>query len=211
VPSCCTRFSTRTEASGSSVAMTRLPTPLVVLALSLGCACSTGSSTSKPQETVEAKAQSAQAASKPAESAAPAKPLGTPQPKLPTGTLVLEAAPREPFTLKVEVASTDATRQTGMMFRESMAEDEGMLFVFSTERHNSFWMHNTLLPLDMFFIDSDWKVVGVVEQATPQTDDPRNVPKMSQYVLEVNGGFAARHGFGPDTQVRFTPPPELPQ
>lgn len=213
MPSFSRVFSTRTEASGSSVAMTRLPTPLVVLALSFGCACSTGSSasTSKPRETLEAKAQSAQAASKPPESAAPVKPLGTPQPKLPIGTLVLEAAPREPFTLKVEVANTDATRQTGMMFRESMAEDEGMLFMFSTERHNSFWMHNTLIPLDMFFIDSDWKVVGVVEQATPQTDDPRNVQKMSQYVLEVNGGFAARHGFGPDTQARFTPPPELPQ
>jgi uncharacterized membrane protein (UPF0127 family) len=138
--------------------------------------------------------------------------LGTPQPTLPIGTVVLETAPRAPITLKVEVASTDAQRQMGLMFRESMGEDEGMLFLFPTERHNSFWMHNTLIPLDMFFVDADWNVVGIVEQATPQTDDPRNVPRMSQYVLEVNGGFAKRHGLSsstaPNTQLRFTPPPE---
>lgn len=131
---------------------------------------------------------------------------GTPQPKLPIGEVVLETAPRAPLTLKVEVASTDAQRQMGLMFRESLGEDEGMLFLFPTERHNSFWMHNTLIPLDMLFIDSEWKVVGIVERAEPLTDDPRGVAKMSQYVLEVPGGFAARHGLGPDTQVRFTPP-----
>ena len=188
--------------------MKRLRMLVATLGAALACGCSTGTSASasKPHETADTKAQSALAA----EPAPPplAKKLGTPQPKLPLGTLVLEAAPREPITLKVEVASTDAQRQTGMMFRESMRDDEGMLFLFSTERHNSFWMHNTLIPLDMLFIDSEWKVVGVVHDATPQTDDPRNVPKMSQYVLEVNGGFAARNGLGPDTLVRFTPPPE---
>jgi len=132
--------------------------------------------------------------------------LGTPQPKLPVGTVVLETAPREPLSLKVEVASTDAQRQMGMMFRETLGEDEGMLFVFPTERVNNFWMRNTLIPLDMLFIDSEWQVVGIVENATPLTDDPRGVGKMSQYVLEVTGGFAARHGLGVDTQVRFTPP-----
>jgi uncharacterized membrane protein (UPF0127 family) len=99
----------------------------------------------------------------------------------------------------------------GLMFRESLGEDEGMLFLFPTERHNSCWMHNTLIPLDMFFVDADWNVVGIVEQATPQTDDPRNVPLMSQYVLELTGGFAKRHGISastPNTQLRFTPPPE---
>jgi uncharacterized membrane protein (UPF0127 family) len=143
----------------------------------------------------------------------PAQPkkLGTPQPTLPIGTVVLETPPRAPLTLKVEVASTDAQRQMGLMFRESLGEDEGMLFLFPTERHNSFWMHNTLIPLDMFFVDADWNVVGIVEQATPQTDDPRNVPLMSQYVLELTGGFAKRHGISastPNTQLRFTPPPE---
>ena len=63
----------------------------------------------------------------------------------------------------------------GLMFREQMGDDEGMLFIFPTERHNSFWMRNTLLPLDMFFIDSAWNVVGVVENAEPLTESPRAV------------------------------------
>jgi uncharacterized protein len=61
----------------------------------------------------------------------------------------------------------------------------------------------------MIFIDSEWKVVGIVERAEPLTDDPRGVQKMSQYVLEVNGGFAAQHGLSTDTVVRFTPPPGM--
>ncbi|MDB4989286.1 MAG: hypothetical protein JWN04_4464, partial [Myxococcaceae bacterium] len=201
------------SSSGSSVAMKRVRTRAAVLgallAASTAAACSTGTSAaaSKPQERGPAPLASSSQASEPA----PSKKLGTPQPKLPVGQVVLETPPRAPVTLKVEVASSDAQRQAGLMFRESMGDDEGMLFLFSTERHNSFWMHNTLIPLDMLFIDSEWKVVGVVEQATPQTDDPRNVPGMSQYVLEVNGGFAARHGLGTETQVRFTPPPETPQ
>ncbi|MDB4973210.1 MAG: hypothetical protein JWN48_1551 [Myxococcaceae bacterium] len=184
-----------------------------LLATSAVCsigACSTGTSasSSKPQE--GAPNAVPEAATAPlAQADRPSKKLGTPQPKLPVGTVLLETPPRAPITLKVEVASTDPQRQTGMMFRESMGDDEGMLFVFSTERHNSFWMHNTLIPLDMLFIDSDWKVVGVVADATPQTDDPRGVPSMSQYVLEVNAGFAARHGIGTETQVRFTAPPEM--
>jgi uncharacterized protein len=192
----------------------------LLLALSswalVGCANGTGSSAAASSRATEAPGSPAEPPSPAAQPAAPpaatAKKLGTPQPTLPVGTLVLETPPRAPITLKVEVASTDAQRQTGMMFRESMAEDEGMLFVFPTERHNSFWMHNTLIPLDMFFIDSEWNVVGVVEQATPQTDDARGVPKMSQYVLELKGGFAARHELDAaalaNTKVRFTPPPE---
>ncbi len=164
-----------------------------------------GATTSKVGERVPAASA--------APEAQPAKPVskaaGTPQPKLPVGSVVLETAPREPLTLKVEVASADAERQRGLMFRESLGEDEGMLFLFPTERHNSFWMHNTLIPLDMLFIDSEWKVVGIVERAEPLTDDPRAVPKMSQYVLEVNGGFAASRGLGNDTVVRFTPPPGM--
>ena len=187
---------------------------LSLLATLAGAASACANGTSPSGAAGEKPSAGANSASVEKAPVAPAqqKPLGTPQPTLPVGTVVLETPPRAPITLKVEVASTDAQRQTGMMFRESMAEDEGMLFVFPTERHNSFWMHNTLIPLDMFFIDADWNVVGIVEQATPQTDDPRNVPRMSQYVLEVKGGFARRHGLSastpPNTQLRFTPPPE---
>jgi uncharacterized membrane protein (UPF0127 family) len=195
--------------------MKRLPRLSLLAALAwTASACANGTSPSGAAgEKPGAGATSASAAKAPAAPDSPAQPkkLGTAQPKLPVGTVLLETPPRAPISLKVEVASSDAQRQMGLMFRESMGEDEGMLFLFPTERHNSFWMHNTLIPLDMFFVDADWNVVGIVEQATPQTDDPRNVPLMSQYVLEVNGGFAKRHGISastPNTQLRFTPPPE---
>jgi hypothetical protein len=136
-------------------------------------------------------------------------PQGDPQPKLALGSLELEQAPRAPLKLQVEVAATDRQRQVGLMFRKQLADDRGMLFLFPTERYNSFWMRNTLIPLDMFFIDSEWNVVGVVENAEPLTDDARQVDKMSQYVLEVNAGFAARHRLGAGAKVKFEPPAGL--
>lgn len=192
-------------------AMTRLR----LLAVSLGAlqacapaACAlTACNSASPSKSGEAAAKSAAPSADEAPAPEAKKPLGTPQPRLPLGTAVLETPPRAPLTVRVELASTDAQRQMGLMFRESLGENEGMLFLFPTERHNSFWMRNTLIPLDMLFLDSEWKVVGIVERAEPLTDDPRAVAKMSQYVLELNGGFAAQHGLSTDTQVRFTPPP----
>ncbi len=134
------------------------------------------------------------------------KPQGAAQPTLPIGTVELEVENRQLVTLRVEVASTPREQQQGLMFREHMADDAGMLFVFPAMRHQSFWMRNTLIPLDMFFIDAEWKVIGVAENAAPLTDDPRDVEGESQYVLEVNGGFAKAHGFGAGTRVRYTPP-----
>ena len=137
------------------------------------------------------------------------RPQGSPQPELPKGVVEFErAAPRAPLSVQVEVASTDEQRQMGRMFREELGEFEGMLFIFPDERHNSFWMRNTLLPLDMFFIDSKWTVVGVVENAEPLTESPRQVDGRSQYVLEVNAGFAKRHGFGAGAKLRFVAPGE---
>jgi uncharacterized membrane protein (UPF0127 family) len=137
-------------------------------------------------------------------------PRGEPQPKLPMGAVEFElGAPRAPLRIAVEVAAKDRERQAGLMFRKQLADDEGMLFLFPTERYNSFWMHNTLIPLDMFFIDSEWTVVGVVENATPLTDDARQVGRMSQYVLEENAGFAARHKLGAGSKLKFSPPPGL--
>lgn len=118
-------------------------------------------------------------------------------------SVVLSPAGHDPVTVQVEVAADDETRQRGLMFRRHMADDAGMIFLFDQAEHQSFWMHNTYLPLDMIFIREDMSVLGVVENATPQTDDPREVPGESKFVLEVNAGFARRHGIGPGTQVRF--------
>jgi uncharacterized membrane protein (UPF0127 family) len=89
------------------------------------------------------------------------------------------------------------------MFREKLGTDEGMLFVFQESTDHSFWMKNTLLPLDMIFIDERREVAGVVERATPLSTEPRSVGRPSRFVLEVNGGFAAAHGVRVGDLVRF--------
>ncbi len=134
------------------------------------------------------------------------RPDGEAQATLPLGKVELEIENRQLVLLNVEVASQPKEQQMGLMFRERMADDAGMLFVFPFQRHQSFWMRNTLIPLDLFFIDSNWKVVGVVENAEPLTEGPREVDGDSQYVLEVNAGFAKKHGFGAGTKVRYMPP-----
>ena len=108
-----------------------------------------------------------------------------------------------PVRVKVELAQTPEQRQRGLMFRKHLAPDAGMLFIFERPQHNVFWMHNTYLPLDMIFITEDWSVLGVVENATPQTDSPREVPGISAYVLEVNAGFSRQYGIAAGTKARL--------
>jgi uncharacterized membrane protein (UPF0127 family) len=85
-----------------------------------------------------------------------------------------------------------------------MPEDAGMLFVFPETEIHSFWMKNTPLTLDMIFIDEHREIVGIVESATPFSTASRSVGKPSRYVLEVNGGFTAKHG------IKTGQPVELP-
>jgi uncharacterized membrane protein (UPF0127 family) len=106
-------------------------------------------------------------------------------------------------TVYVEVAREDERCQQGLMYRRELAEDRGMVFLFRRQHHLQFWMHNTLLRLDMLFIRQDRTVLGIVKNATPQTDTIREVPGDSRYVLEVRGGFADRHGIAADDVAEF--------
>ena len=97
--------------------------------------------------------------------------------------------------ISVEVANTFEERQQGLMFRESLAENKGMFFVFDTVGKHSFWMKNTLIPLDMIFISEDLIIVDIL-QAEPCVGDPckRYTPRAEvKYVLEVNKGYASTH------------------
>ncbi len=105
-----------------------------------------------------------------------------------------------------EVADEPAERQRGLMFRESMGAREGMVFLFPSESQRSFWMRNTLIPLDMLFIKADRTVLGIVENAVPKTDTSRSVPGASQFVLEINGGLARKLGIAADQKVTFMAP-----
>lgn len=91
--------------------------------------------------------------------------------------------------LQVEIADDDYQRETGLMYRTGMKEDQGMLFIFEDEQPRGFYMKNTHIPLDLIFLDSQNKVVSIAENAKPQSMEtiPSNVP--AQYVLEVNAGL----------------------
>jgi uncharacterized protein len=125
------------------------------------------------------------------------------QEKLPRGRVILSPEGRPERSVKVEIAATTDSRRQGLMYRQKLAEDEGMLFLFPASEQLGFWMKNTYLPLDMIFIKQDLTVLGVVEGAEPLTETTREVPGESQYVLEVNATYAKKHGIGPGTKVRF--------
>lgn len=103
----------------------------------------------------------------------------------------------------VEVADTPAKREMGLQYRRELADDRGMIFIFPVESQQSFWMKNTPIALDMIFINRDRRIVGIVEQTTPFSLDPRFVSAQSQFVLEIRGGLAKRFGIQSGDTVSF--------
>jgi uncharacterized membrane protein (UPF0127 family) len=79
------------------------------------------------------------------------------------------------------------------MYRRSLAETAGMIFIFPDQRENTFWMKNTYIPLDMVFVDQEMKVAGILHEVPPLNEAPRSVGKPSMYVLEFAAGIAKRH------------------
>jgi uncharacterized membrane protein (UPF0127 family) len=106
-------------------------------------------------------------------------------------------------TVEAEVVRTPEEMARGLMYRERLAPDAGMLFLFPEEANHVFWMKNTLIPLDMIFIDAGGAVVGVVERAEPLTTSARQVGQPSRSVLEVAGGTAAERGVRRGDRVRI--------
>jgi len=105
--------------------------------------------------------------------------------------------------VRVEIADTGATRELGLMYRQHLAEDAGMLFVFKQQQHLTFWMKNTEIPLDMIFATPDCTVTGIIVNAEPFSERELSVAGNSQYVLEVNAGFARRHGVKAGDKLAF--------
>lgn len=107
------------------------------------------------------------------------------------------------LALQVEVADTPAKRSLGLQYRNELGEDQGMLFLFPSEGAQSFWMKNTPLPLDMIFIGSNLKIVGIIHQAVPFSTTLLTVPAPSRFVLEIKGGLSRRKGIEVENPVRF--------
>jgi uncharacterized membrane protein (UPF0127 family) len=107
-----------------------------------------------------------------------------------------EAVFPDKTVVALEVARTEPERSRGLMFRTSMAEQAGMIFLFERPGVYPFWMKNTLIPLDMFWTDTTGKVVWIAESVPPCQADPcpEYPPKaVASYVIETNAGFAKRH------------------
>ena len=110
------------------------------------------------------------------------------------------------YGVHVELAIDEATRAQGLMYRDRLPENRGMLFVFAEPSVQSFWMKNTLIPLDMIWIDGNRRVVHVKHDVPPCRADPcpgydPGVPAV--YVLEVAGGVARRQGLDVGAQLEF--------
>jgi uncharacterized membrane protein (UPF0127 family) len=131
----------------------------------------------------------------------PAAPAGSTPGAANAPRVVLHGARAVP--IRVEVARTDSERERGLMYRNHLDPDAGMLFIFDRDAPLTFWMKNTFIALDMVFIDSDRHVVGIVENAVPETETPRRVQGDSRYVLEVGGGLTRQWGVERGSTVDF--------
>lgn len=101
------------------------------------------------------------------------------------------------YKFDIELAVTPEEQARGLMFRKSMPGSHGMMFVFENEALRTFWMRNTLIPLDILFLDADGKIVKIHENAKPldETQIPSGAPVLA--AIELNGGTAARLGILP--------------
>jgi len=105
--------------------------------------------------------------------------------------------------VRVEIAESAGARELGLMYRQHLDQNDGMLFVFQQPQHLTFWMKNTEIPLDMIFVSADGAVAGIVANAEPFSERQLSVEGDSQYVLEVNSGFAQLHGIKAGDRLQF--------
>lgn len=135
-----------------------------------------------------------------AQFAQPAEPAG-PQPTLPRVALTAGI-----HVIRAEVAADFGTRMRGLMFRERLGANEGMLFVFERKDLHCFWMRNTLVPLSIAFLDDAGGIVNV-EDMTPRSDESHCPAKPVRYALEMEKGWFARRGLAAGTRIEGLPRP----
>ena len=106
----------------------------------------------------------------------------------------------------VEIAETSAERMKGLMNRESLDENSGMFFIFDKEKEYSFWMKNTLIPLDIIWLNKDMEIVHIEKNVQPCEEDPcqRYTPsKPAKYVLELNAGQVDKNNIEVENNLIF--------
>ncbi len=108
-----------------------------------------------------------------------------------------------PHRFQVEVAKTSEQQAHGLMFRTTMGADEGMVFPMDPPRGASFWMRNTVIPLDLLFVGTDGRITNIAANAVPYDETPLPSTGLVKAVLELNGGRAAALGIVPGDQVTW--------
>jgi uncharacterized membrane protein (UPF0127 family) len=107
-------------------------------------------------------------------------------------------------TLDIEIADSDYETQTGLMYRSSMADQQGMLFIFPDEAMHAFYMKNTEFPLDLIFIKADLSIASFQENTEPFSEAGLSSKVAVQYVLEVNAGLVQHWGLQIGDKIEFT-------
>lgn len=121
------------------------------------------------------------------------------------GTLrfVQAASGKDLVQIDIEIADDDLTRTQGLMWRRSMEETQGMLFIMGVPEEQSFWMRNTYIPLDIIYSNDQKEIVKIRANTKPQSLSPITSERPAIYVVEVNAGFCNRHGIKEGDQIQF--------
>jgi uncharacterized membrane protein (UPF0127 family) len=122
--------------------------------------------------------------------------------RLETVTLAVERAGSDDVLIRVEIARTDEERNKGLMYRKSIPDGEGMLFVFERDQQLSFWMKNTLIPLSIAYIASDGRITEIRDMY-PHDENSVHSSRSVRYALEVPQGWFGRVGIRPGDVVRI--------
>lgn len=121
------------------------------------------------------------------------------------GNLIFQYGDSATTEIKIEIAETEGAITQGLMHRKSMAFDKGMLFIFPNSETRSFWMKNTIIPLDIIYINEAKEIVSIRDHTTPySTTSIPSDDKEAKYVVEVNAGFAGKFGLKEGDKMDFS-------
>ena len=106
-------------------------------------------------------------------------------------------------SINIEIANDDAERAQGLMYRDTMDENNGMLFLMEIQEPQSFWMKNTILSLDIIYVDADKRIVSISKNCKPYSLEPILSEKPAMYVVEVNAGYTSKYGIKVGDLISF--------
>jgi uncharacterized membrane protein (UPF0127 family) len=107
------------------------------------------------------------------------------------------------FSLFIEIADSQEKISRGLMYRSNIESNQSMLFIFNAESEQSFWMKNTKVPLDIIFINSNYKIVHIAKHTIPYSKDPIPSMKPARYVLEVKAGLCDENRIEEGFDIQF--------